>query len=133
MANSSTLIQSFPCAFGSGGFVNVYQYKVIFDTLTSNLTIHTPSAATKRCALVGCLYQEADAHSISWKTDTTTLVTLQQPVFGGQSQSLGLGNGVSIITKAGEALIAENLTATVATMLVYVAEVGKEGLLFQST
>lgn len=131
MANSSTLIQKIPCSFSPAGFSQVYQYKVVFDTLTSNLTVHAASSATQRVALLGCIYSEADAHSLSWKSGTTTLVTLQKTTFSGANDALGL-TGPTVVTVAGENLVAENLTSAIATMIVYVAEIGPEGLQFQS-
>jgi len=106
-------------------------YKVAFDTLASNLTVHTASASTQRVALLGCVYSEADAHSLTWKSGTTTLVTLQRTTFQGDNQGLGL-NGPTIITVAGENLVVENTTSLIPTMIVYVAEISPQGLIFSS-
>ena len=131
MANTATLIQTIPCSFSTSGFSLVSQYAVAFDTLTSDLTIHTP-AAGNRVALVGLYYAETDAHNLIFKSASTTLVTLQMPASSGQIAGLGTGNGALIVTKAGEALVAQVTTAVISSMLVYVAEISKAGLNFQS-
>jgi len=132
MANTSTLIQTIPCSFATSSFTNVYQYAVAFDTLAADLTIHTPSSPEMRSAVVGLYYAEADAHGLIWKSAANTLVTLQMPTNSGQFKGVGPGDGAIVVTKAGEALIAQVTTAVVASMLVYVAEISKNGLNFQS-
>ncbi len=132
MANAATLIQTIPCSFSSSGFSNVYQYAVAFDTLSSDLTIHTPSSSEMRSAVVGIYYAEADAHNLIFKSASTTLVTLQMPASSGQLKGLGIGDGALVVAKAGEALIAQVTSAVISSMLVYVAEIPKLGLNFQS-
>ncbi len=132
MANTSTPIQTIPASFSTSGFTLVYQYAVAFDTLAADLTIHTPSSAAVRAAVVGIYYAEADAHNLIWKSAANTLVTLQMPASSGQFKGLGVGDGALVVAKAGEALIAQVTTALVASMLVYVAEIPKMGLNFQS-
>jgi hypothetical protein len=131
MANSSTLVQKLPCSFASASFSQVFQYAVVFDTLTSDLTIHTP-ATGNRAAVVGVLYAEADAHNLIWKSASTTLVTLQMPASSGQFKGCGPGDGAIVIAKVNEALIAQVTTAVISSMLVYVAEISPQGLIFSS-
>lgn len=130
MANTSTLVQRIPCSFGPAGFSQVYQYTVAFDTLTSDLTIHTP-ATGNRAAVVGLYYADTTAHNLIWKSASTTLVTIEKPVNSGESKGLGL-DGALVVTKVSEALIAQVTTGLVSSLLVYVAEIGPEGLQFQS-
>ena len=132
MANTATLLQEIPCSFSTAGFGNVYQYAVAFDTVDSDLTIHAPSAATMRAAVVGLYYAEATAHNLVWKSGTTELLTLQMPASSGQFKGVGPGDGALVITLAGEDLVARCTTAVIATALVYVAEIGAMGLNFQS-
>ncbi len=132
MANTATLIQTIPCSFSSSGFSLVYQYLLVFDSLGVDLTVHDP-AADARAAVVGIYYAEADAHNLIWKSASTTLVTLAMPADSGQFKGLGIGDGAIVIGKVGEDLIANNTTSLLPSVLVYVAEIGKMGLNFQST
>lgn len=131
MANTATLIQTIPCSFSSAGFSLVSQYAVVFDTLSVDLTIHTPAAAN-RAAVVGLYYAESNAHNLIWKSASTTLVTLEMPASSGQFKGLGVGDGALVVAKVGEALIAQVTTAVISSALVYVAEIGPAGLTFQS-
>lgn len=129
MANAKTLIQTIPCSFHPAGFGLVTQYEVVIDTLTSDFTIHTPTAGN-RVAVVGLYYAETSAHTLIWKSGSTTLVTLDMPANSGQIKGLGVGEGALIITAASGALVIQVQTAVIPSLLVYVAEITPAGLLF---
>lgn len=118
MANSSTLIQSLPIGLKNKGFTSIKQYAVVLDTTGADLTIHTTTSGY-RAILLALLYSEADAHTLTFKSASTTLVALEMPANSGRDQPMDL---TPIITKEGENLVARVATSGIATMLVLVAE-----------
>lgn len=118
MANSSTLIQSLPIGLKNKGFTSIKQYAVVLDTTGADLTIHTTTSGY-HAVLLAFLYAEADAHTLTFKTGSTTLVALEMPANSGRDQNMDL---TPIVTKLGENLVARVSTAGIATAIALVAE-----------
>lgn len=124
MANTSTLLQTLQVSFpqgARGGFSQVKQYAVAFDTLAADLTIHTTTAG-KVAVVVGLKYSEAAAHSLTWKSAANVIVTLECAANTVVSEGLHTAQGATILTKAGENLVAQVNTAVINSLVVYVAE-----------
>lgn len=120
MANTATLIQKIPAFDKEKDFTEVLQYKVTIDTLSTDLTIHTP-AAGNRVGIMGIIYTEADAASLEFKTASTSLLTLEMPASSGIVKEIS-SLPLPIITKAGEALKINVTGNNISTMLLVVAE-----------
>lgn len=130
MANSSTLLQTLQCSFPpgqKGGFSQVKQYSVVFDTLAANLTIHTTTAG-KNAVVVGLSFAVAAANTLTWYSGANQLVAWENAANTRVDKPLGAGQN-TLITKVGENLIAQVNTAVIPSMLVYVAELDA-GLFF---
>ncbi len=121
MPNLATAQAAIPVGYKHSG-LGAYIIPILctFDTADSDLTIYTPQ---EDCylALVGLQYSEADAHSLTIKSGSTTLITYQMPANSGKD--FGIGNGLLCSSLAkGEALKLRCTTATIATILAHVME-----------
>lgn len=122
MANTATARSAVPVALKEGyGYAKVTPVVCTFDTTGSDLTVFTPTVSTNYAAIVGLVYQEASAHSLTITAGSTVLVTLEVPASGGLVKS-SLCDGPLIVGGQGEALKIQCGTAAVSTMLVYCAE-----------
>lgn len=121
MANAATARSAIPIACTRDiGYSRVTPVVCTFDTIDSDLTIYTPNAA-RYAAIVGIVYQESAAHSLSFIAGSTTLVTLEVPA-NGPAYRVALGEGPIIVGGLGEALRLRCGTAAVSTVIVYCAE-----------
>lgn len=122
MANVATAQTPLQVGFkhsGMGGFI----VPVIcsFDTVDSDLTIYTPTDADAYLALVGLQYAEASAHSLTIKSDTTTLITYEMPV--NSIRDLPIGDRILLSTLAkGVPLKFRCGTAGITSLLAHVME-----------
>lgn len=125
MANAATPRTPVPVQLSGlfKGYQSVTPIVCTFDTLASDLTIYTP-AASNYAAIVGLVYQEADAHNLVITSGSTALVTLQRAANDGIGFAVGSG-GLLFVGGLGEALKLQCTTAVIATLLVYVAEFPK--------
>lgn len=123
MANTATARTPIPMAMSSGqqGFSQVTPVVCTFDTIDADLTIFTPAKTTNHAAIIGLVYQEADAHTLTIKCGSTTMVALQRTTFDGAGLPLGTG-GFLVVGGEGEALILRCGTAAVGTLLAYCVE-----------
>ena len=129
MANSSTagtaLGAQIPGFMKKSGAVRVTPYRIVIDTIDTDLIIASPDAG-HHALLLGLSYCEADAHNLTIKSGSTTEVTLQfaanTPVV------IPVTKHPIIVTDAGEDLIFSSSVA-IGTMLAYVAEADTFSLL----
>lgn len=123
MANTATTLTAIPMAMASGqqGFSQVTPVVCTFDTVDSDLTVFTPALTTHYAAIVGMLYEEASAHTLTIKSDTTTLVTLERSAYEGVGLPLGT-SGFIVVGALGKALKIRCGTAAVSSMLLYCVE-----------
>ncbi len=122
MANVATARTAVPVALKEGfGYAKVTPVICSFDTTGSDLTVFTPTVSTNYAAIVGMVYQEASAHSLTITAGSTALVTLEVPASGGLVKS-SLCDGPLIVGGQGEALKIQCGTAAVSSMLLYCAE-----------
>ena len=92
MANTATARSAVPVALKEGfGYAKVTPVVCTFDTLATDLTIFTPTVSTNYAAIVGLVYQEASAHSLTITAGSTVLVTLEVPASGGRQDCRGIG------------------------------------------
>lgn len=116
MANTATAQTGLNIRIGGNG--PVVPYVCSFDTTASDLTIVTP-ASGKMAAVVGMFMSEANAVNVTFKSGSTTLWV---PEFAAnQAVYDKLGNGASVITQPGEALVIQ-VSAAVSSMLLYVVQ-----------
>jgi len=122
MANVATARTPVGMAMSSGlqGFSQVTPVVCTFDTLSSALTIYTP-AAGNHAAIIGLVYQEASAHSLTITAGSTALVTLERPASAQIIHPVGTTGFIAIGAK-GEALALTCTTAVISTLLAYVVE-----------
>ena len=123
MANVATALPTVPMAMSSGrqGFSQVTPVVVTMDTVASDLTVYTPSISTNYAAIIGISYNNALAHTLTIKSNTTTLVTYSLTTFQGLSEPFGTG-GFIAIGKKGEALKINAGTNPILSALLYVVE-----------
>jgi len=117
MANTATAQTALPVTVGGHG--PVIPVVVTMDTTGSDLTVYTPDS-DKVLALVGITFAEGSANSLTIKSGSTTLVTLELTTFQGLSHKVG--GGAILFTAKGEALKFNVGTAAVSTMIVYVVQ-----------
>ncbi len=120
MANTATALTDVRAQLRNIVRGELKAYKCVFDTTGSPLDVHTP-AADKCVVINGIVYREADAHSLSFISGSTTLVTLQQPAFGGLD--ISIAKEPYLVTNLGEKLALQVDTAVIATLLIYVTEI----------
>lgn len=122
MANVATAQSPLPIEYGHNGAGNSFIIPVIvtMDTTGADLTIYTP-AATNFAAIVGIKYSEASAHSLIFKSGSTTLVTLEQAANTVVNHGVGQGIYLAGLAK-GDALKINAGTAAVSSILFYVME-----------
>lgn len=123
MANVATSLTAIPMAMSTGrqGFSQVTPVVCTFDTTGSDLTIFTPALTTNYGAIIGLVYQEASAHTLTIKSGATTYVTFERTTFDGMYEPVGQG-GFLIIGGKGEALKLNCGTAAISTLLAYCCE-----------
>ncbi len=132
MANTSTLLQTLQVSFPpnqKGGFAQVKQYTVFFDTLAVTTTLHTTTAG-KIAMVVGYSMSPTLACNVSWYSAANLIVAKVYPADSQAEEPLHSCPGATIITKPGEALGMQMNTALVPTFVLYVAEL--DGGLFLS-
>jgi hypothetical protein len=125
MANTATALTKIPVQVSADfkGYQSITPVACTFDTLALDLTIYTPAAANY-AAIVGLVYQEADAHNLVITSGSTVLVTLQRAANDSAGLPVGAG-GCLIVGGLGQALKLQCTTAVIASLLVYVAEFPK--------
>lgn len=123
MANVATALSPVPMAMSTGrmGFSQITPVVCTFDTTGSDLTIFTPALTTNYGAIIGMVYEEASAHTLTIKSGSTTLVTFERTTFDGMYLPVGQ-NGFLALGNKGEALKLNCGTAAVSSMLVYCCE-----------
>jgi hypothetical protein len=123
MANVATTLTAIPMAMSTGlqGFSKITPVVCTFDTTGADLTIFTPELSTNYAAIVGLVYEEASAHSLTVKSGSTTYVTLERTTFDGAALSVGT-SGFIIIGGRGEALKLNCGTAPISSLLAYCCE-----------
>ena len=123
MANAATARTAIPMAMSTGrqGFSQVTPVVCTFDTLDSDLTVYTPALNTNYAAIIGMLYEESSAHTLTIKAGSTTLVTLERTTYDGSGFPLGTG-GFFVVGGLGEALKLSCGTAAISSMLLYCCE-----------
>jgi len=120
-ANSSTLIMTskFMVQTSAGYKLekDLYTYRVVLDT-AADLTVR--AAASGKHAIVNqILYVEGTASNITFKSDSTTLVTIEM----GSNAGLGERVGTPILwTIKGEALVLNPASGGITTALISVYE-----------
>ena len=120
MANVATARTAVPIALKADyGFSKITPVVCTFDTIGSDLTVYTPSTGNY-AAIVGLVYQESSAHTLTFTAGSTVLVTLEAPASGSVVKS-DLGR-LLVVGGASEALKIQCGTAAVSSMLVYCAE-----------
>ena len=81
MANTSTLLQTLQCTFppgAKGGFAQVKQYAVTFDTLAVTTTLHTTTSG-KVALVVGYSMSLTGATNVSWYSAANLIVAKVYP------------------------------------------------------
>jgi hypothetical protein len=124
MANTSTLLQTLQVSFppgGKGGFSQVKQYAVAFDTLAVTTTLHTTTAG-KVALVVGYSMSPYLACNVSWYTGATVMLAKVYSADSQAEEPLHSCPGSLIMTKPGEVLAMQMNTALVPTFVLYVAE-----------
>jgi hypothetical protein len=125
MANTSTLLQTLQCTFppgAKGGFSQVKQYAVNFDTLAVTTTLHTTTAG-KVALVVGYAMSPYLACNVSWYSAANLITARVYPADSQAEEPLHLALGSTIMTKPGEALGLQMNTALVPPFVLYVAEI----------
>jgi hypothetical protein len=119
MPNTSTLVATTPRSVSKGP---VYSYQVSIDTISNDLTLHTP-ASGNRAFLVGVVLCDSTANTITFKSGSTALcapeLAASTPIFlpvsgGGDEQWL-------LATAKGQALVI-NCSALLTNALFHVVE-----------
>ena len=123
MANVATTLTAIPMAMSTGrqGFSKVTPVVCTFDTTGEDLTVFTPALATNYAAIIGMVYQESSAHSLTITSGTTVYVTLESTTFSGVGLPIGTG-GFFVIGGKGEALKIQCGTNAISSMLIYCVE-----------
>lgn len=123
MANVATALDPIPMAMSTGqqGFSQVTPVICTFDTTASALTIFTPTLTTNYPALIGLVYQDASAHTLTITSGSTAYVTLERTTYDGAALPLGT-SGFIVIGQPGEALKLTCGTAAISTLLAYCCE-----------
>lgn len=124
MANTSTLLQTLQCTFppgAKGGFSQVKQYAVAFDTLASTTTLHTTTAG-KVALVVGYTMSFTGATNVSWYSAANLIVAKVYPTGTQAEEPLHNCPGSLIMTKPGEVLAMQQNTTLVPSFVLYVAE-----------
>jgi hypothetical protein len=121
MANTATLIASIPAHFQNASYKGLIQAKaVVFDTADSDLEVYEPSTGAYG-AILGLTYKEASAHTLTFKSASTTLLALEQAANSGVEWPLRIKEPY-VVGKKGEKLYLRCTTAVVSSILLYVAE-----------
>lgn len=117
MANSKTDLDPISVGYERGDIRTITPIIVAYDT-AADFTLYS-AVAGKHIGVLGMQYVEGDAHNLSFKSGSTTLITYQMAANSGISAKLG--GGVMFATNKGEALVM-NCDVPVATFIVYVTE-----------
>lgn len=102
--------------YGDGYTKGIVPIEVAYTS--GDETIYTPDS-DGYVAVVGLQYVEGDAHNLTFKSGSTTLVTFQQAANGGISHPIG--DGILVSTYAGEALKI-SCTEALSPFVIYVQE-----------
>lgn len=117
MSNSST--KSETPSLQLKGRTRIEKYLVTYDTSGADLTIATPDSGYF-LAIVGMQYSDDTAHNITFKSGSTSLVTLYKAANSGVD--FPLSNRVFVNTKVDEALKINCSIALDGGMIIYVAQ-----------
>lgn len=112
MANTSTLIDTLPISVY--GASSVEMYVVNIDTVDTDLTIRA-AVAGKFHAMVGFLLDDSANSVVTFKSNTTTIATLEK----GYSYNSNIGDGVILTSKIGEGLVIRS-THAIDAITIYV-------------
>lgn len=96
------IMTTIPCTREPSENNNVTPIKVNFAIIDTDYTIATPSDSSKRIVLCGMVYQEADAHTLTFKSASNIIATLQRTTFDGNWN--GISKEAFLVTEPGEAL-----------------------------
>lgn len=119
MANAATAQTALPInVFG----VNVVPYVISIDTVDTDLTIRTPANTNAIAAVVGLMFSEGTAATVTFKTGNTTLSGLE--LAANQGLYLPVAKQVYIATQPGEALKVRS-SAAITNMLMFVVETSR--------
>lgn len=121
MANTATVQPALPIQTRGVG-VDIIPYVVSIDTVDTDLTIKTPSYTTGMVVVVGMMFSEANAQTVTFKSGTTTQVAFELAPY--QGLYLPLGDQVYLATQPGEALKIRS-SAAFTSALIYVAETSR--------
>lgn len=128
MANVASAQSPIPVKYGNSGFAMIIPVIVTMDTTGADLTVYTPDS-TRFWAIAGINYRETSAHSLIFKSGSTTLVTLEQAANSVLEHKIGDGIYMTGLAK-GDALKINAGTAAVSSILFYIMEF--EQLIFDS-
>lgn len=120
MSNTATAQTALPITTRGVG-VNVTPYVIAIDTVDTDLTIVTPTGTAMAC-VVGMMFSEGTAGTLTFKSGTTTLMALE--LAANQGLFLPLGDQVYFATQPAEALKIRSSVA-ITNMLVYVASTSR--------
>lgn len=118
MANSATALATLPVKFLHGDVKAVTSYMCAFDTVDTDLTVHTP-AATNYVAVIGTVYSASNAHNLTVKFGTVTHDILKFGAFSGMAK--GVSKELLFCGAVGEALKLA-VSATVTNLNITVVE-----------
>lgn len=97
---------------------NVTPIAVTFAAPDTDYTIATPTGSN-RIFLCGMVYQEADAHTLTFKSGSNIIATMQRTTFDGNWN--GITKEVFLVSEPGEALKVRS-SATIVDILFYTFE-----------
>ena len=120
MANTATSQSVVPIGYSHGGSgIGATPVTVVIDTTGADLTVFTPSS-DKYWAILGISYVETDAHNLTIKSGSTTLVTYEMAANSGLVHPMG--NGILLTGVArGDALVIQSSVA-ISSMVFYVQQ-----------
>jgi hypothetical protein len=120
MVNTATAQTALPIHTKSVG-LDIVPHVVTIDTVDTDLTIVTPTGTAMAC-VVGIMFSEGTAGTLTFKSGTTTLMALE--LAANQGLFLPLGDQIYFATQPGEALKIRS-TVAITNMLIYVASTSK--------
>jgi hypothetical protein len=95
---------------------------VNFAAPDTDYTIATPSTSTKRIVLCGAVYQEADAHTLTFKSGSATIANMQRAASDGNFNPIS--ENAYLVSEPGEALKVRS-SAIIVDILFYTYECTK--------
>ena len=119
MANTSTALHTIPNRSGKAGPIR--NYLVAIDTVDTDLDVYTPSS-DQLVYVVGLSFCDATAANVTFKSNTTTMLTLELAANEGFTKAVD--DGFWIATEKGKKLVVSS-SAAISSMLFQIVEAGQ--------